>query len=145
MWTRRRFIGAAGAIALGAAPKRAELGILIWAAHSIIDANNRGDAVNPDLIRGWIGHCAGHGANSIFWRGSYVGRATYHSSVLPVMAHADRFPFDGKRFKGTGAAETLKEFNALAAAIQPIDTLDAALGEARRRGLAFIADILLFD
>jgi hypothetical protein len=145
MWTRRRFIAASGAAALGAAPKRAELGILIWAPHSIIDANNRGDAVTPELIGTWIGHCAGHGATSIFWRGSYVGRATYHSSVLPVMEHADRFPADGVRFKGTGAAQTLKEFNGLAAAIQPFDTLDAARGEARRRGLLFCADITPFD
>jgi hypothetical protein len=145
MWSRRTFIAASGAAAFGAAPKRTELGILIWAPHSIIDANNRGDAVTPDLIRGWVAHCAGHGANTIFWRGCYVGRATYHRSVLPVMEHADRFPFDGKRFKGTGAAETLKEFNGLAASIQSFDTLDAGLREAKRRGLSFCADIAPFD
>src|SRR5436190_1838090 len=151
--TRRDFLGVAASIAaapvlLHSAPKatkRAETGVLIWSAHSIIDASNRGDRVDKDLIARWISHLAGHGVKSVFWRGMYVGKATYHSRVMPVMLHADGIIFAGSRYPGTGAAETLKEFNQLAAAIERFDDFHAARQESKRQGLAFYADISPFD
>ena len=98
-----------------------------------------------DLIARWISHLAGHGVKSVFWRGMYVGKATYHSRVMPVMLHADAIIFAGSRYPGTGAAETLKEFNQLAAAIERFDDFHAARQESKRQGLAFYADISPFD
>jgi hypothetical protein len=143
--TRRQFLGAAALAAAPTAIKRPELGVLFWSAHSIIDATNRGDRIDKNLIAGWISHLAGHGVKSIFWRGMYVGKATYHSRVLPVMPRADHIVFAGTRYPGKGAAETLKEFNQLAAAVESFDDFDAARAEAKRQGLAFYADVSPFD
>ena len=151
--TRRNFLGlaacgAASPLLLHGAPaatNRTETGVLIWSAHSIIDATNRGNPVNEELITRWIAHLADHGVNSIFWRGMYVGKSTYRSRVMPRMSRTQHINFAGTRYPGTGAAETLKEFNQLAAAIENVDDFDAARREAKRRGLAFYADVAPFD
>src|SRR5687767_6708330 len=97
--TRREVL--ATPLAAFARQKEPELGALLWSAHSIIDAVNRSEPVNESLIDRWMSHLARHKITSLYWRGTYVGRATYHSTVLPIMTHAERLNVDGKRFKGT--------------------------------------------
>ncbi len=119
--------------------------MLIWPAHSLIDATKRRDRIDRELIGRWISHLIEHKVNSIFWRGMYVGRATYHSTVVPVMQVAKTIDFVGSKYPGTGAAETLAEFNDLAAAVAPFDTFQAVRQQSKRQGLAFYADISPFD
>jgi len=160
--SRRRFLKiTAGAIVtplishrqVEATPQlKPEMSVLVWAPHSIIGAQNRGVRIDKDLIRSWIRHCGDHGVTSIFWRGSYVGAATYHSKVLPVLEYAERARYDrGDEFGGKvreslpGWKLSLKEFNGIAQAIKAFDVLDVARNEAGKRNLPFYADLAPFD
>jgi hypothetical protein len=39
----------------------------------------------PDTVEEWIAPCAELGVSPVFWYVNYVGKATYHSDVLPRM------------------------------------------------------------
>ena len=98
MLNRRNFLRNAGGLvgfpllphlANGASRPEREAGIVMWAAHSLYAERSKGP-INEALVRSWIKHYADHGITAIHWRGSYVGKATYHSKVLPMMKPADK-------------------------------------------------------
>ena len=64
----------------GPGKQRAELIMLIWMGHSVPR-----DTFTPETVRDWIKLCADLGISTIFWRGTYVGKALYHSKVVPMM------------------------------------------------------------
>jgi len=91
------------------------------------------------------------GVTRILWRGAYVGKATYHSKVLPVMEvmEEDHFEKAGVRKKGgyrrVKWEPIRKSYNHKARLIERFDVLDVALAEAKKRGIDFYADVALFD
>ncbi|MEO2036547.1 MAG: hypothetical protein ABGZ35_31110 [Planctomycetaceae bacterium] len=80
-----------------------------------------------------------------------MGKATYHSKVLPVVEvmEEDYFEKAGVREKGGYRRDKWepirKNFNHKARLIQRFDVLDVALAEAKKRGISFYADLALFD
>jgi len=118
-----------------------ELIMLIWCAHSMGGPEDFG----PDRVREWVALCADLGVTTIFWRGSYVGKATYHSKVLPVMKHLEEDYFEKQGLDREYWEATRLGFNRKAEAIKDFDSLDVALVEAKKRGIKFYGDVALFD
>ena len=120
--------------------RRAELIMLVWIGHSVPR-----DEFTPETVRDWIRLCADLGVTTIFWRGTYVGKAMYHSKVVPMMGQlpADHFTKLGRT--GKGWPETLVDFNRKAELIQAFDSLDVAIDESKKRGLRIYGDLPLFD
>jgi hypothetical protein len=119
--------------------------MLVWCAHSISGARQLNLKFDSEYVRRMVAHCADHGIRSLLWRGSYVGKLTYHSQVGEIMGRMDpdKYRHEAKTFKSWD--ETVASFDAMAEAIAGFDTLDVALAEAKKRGLQFYADIALFD
>ena len=156
MLNRRDFLRSAGGLvsfplspfpACGAPRPKREAGIVIWAAHSLYP-ERRKEPIDEALVRGWIKHYADHGITAIHWRGSYVGKATYPSKILPVMKRADKpaYVVSGPwEASGEAWTKSVDTFNQIAEGIQGLDTLSVGLDEAKRLGLAFYANVTPFD
>ena len=120
--------------------RRAELIMLIWIGHSVPR-----DAFTPETVRGWIKFCADLGISTIFWRGTYVGKALYHSKVVPVMRQLPTGYFAKQGKTGEAWEKTLPSFNRTAELALAFDSLDVAIEEAHKRGLRIYGDLPLFD
>ena len=118
-----------------------ELMTVIWCAHTGMSP----DVYTPDYVRSWIALCEELGISTVLWRGSYVGKATYHSKVLPVMTHLSPDFFEKQGLDRERWEPTRRSFNGMAEAMERFDGLDMALEEAKKRGIAFYADLSLFD
>ena len=120
--------------------RRAELMMLIWIGHIVPR-----DVFTPDTVRDWIKFCADLGMSAIRWRGTYVGKALYHSKVVPMMGQLppDYFTKLGKA--GDLWEKTLTGFNSKAELGLAFDSLDVAIDEAKKRGLRIYGDLPLFD
>ena len=128
---------------------RPELVMVALAGHLL--TGNTPERFHPNHVRAWVAACDEMGVTRILWRGAYVGKATYHSKVLPVMEvmEEDHFEKAGVRKKGgyrrVKWEPIRKNFNHKARLIQQFDVLDVALAEAKKRGISFYADLALFD
>ena len=128
---------------------RPELVMVALSGHLL--TGNTPERFRPDDVRAWVAACDEMGVTRILWRGAYVGKATYHSKVLPVMEvmEEDYFEKAGVREKGGYRRDKWepirKNFNHKARLIQRFDVLDVALAEAKKRGISFYADLALFD
>ena len=128
---------------------RPELVMVALSGHLL--TGNTPERFRPDDVRAWVAACDEMGVTRILWRGAYVGKATYHSKVLPVMKvmEEDHFEKAGVREKGGYRRDKWepirKNFNHKARLIQRFDVLDVALAEAKKRGISFYADLALFD
>ncbi len=139
----------AGSLRATAAEHRPELVMIALSGHLL--TGNTPERFSPDHVRAWVAACDEMGVTRILWRGAYVGKATYHSKVLPVMEvmEEDHFEKAGVRKKGGYRRDKWepirKNFNHKARLIQRFDVLDVALAEAKKRGISFYADVALFD
>jgi hypothetical protein len=133
-----------------AAEHRPELVMVALSGH-LLDDGYHPERFSPDDVRGWVAACDELGVTRILWRGAYVGKATYHSKVLPVMEvmEEDYFEKAGVRKKSGYRRDKWepirKNFNHKARLIERFDILDVALAEAKKRGISFYADLALFD
>ena len=118
-----------------------DLMTVIWAAHTGMSP----DIYTPEYVRGWIALCDELGIRTVLWRGSYVGKATYHSKVLPVMKHLEPDFFVKQGLERNSWEPTRNSFNEMAEAVERFDCLDVALKEAKKRGIRFYGDLGLFD
>ena len=109
------------------------------------------ESFNPDDVQAWVAACDEMGVTRILWRGAYVGRATYHSKVLPMMEVMEEDYFEKADVRERGGYTRVKwepirkALNHKARLIQKFDVLDVALAEAKKRGIGFYADLALFD
>ena len=62
--------------------------------------------LTPETVRQWVALCAQLGVTAIFWYVNYVGKATYHSDVLPPMTSVTPGHFQ-ERGIGPGRAAAL--------------------------------------
>jgi len=131
------------------AEDRPELVMVALSGHLL--TGNTPERFHPDHVRACVAACEEMGVTRILWRGAYVGKATYHSKVLPIMEVMDEDYFEkaAVREKGGyrhGKWEPIrKALNHKARLIQQFDVLDVALAEAKKRGISFYADLALFD
>ncbi len=98
--------------------------------------------LTPETVKGWIARCAELGVTAMFWYVNYVGKATYHSDILPRMT-----PLTSRHFmeRGIFPGNTAELFNSIAAALERFDTLEVAMAAAKEHGIALYADLGLFD
>ena len=73
----------AGSLRATAAEHRPELVMVALSGH-LIGSGYCPERFSPDHVRAWVAACDEMGVTRILWRGAYVGKATYHSKVLPV-------------------------------------------------------------
>ena len=118
-----------------------ELMAVVWCAHTGMSP----DVYTPDYVRSWIALCEQLGITTILWRGSYVGKATYHSRVLPVMKHLEPDFFEKQGLERDGWEPTRQTFNGMAEGLKAFDGLDVAVDETKKRGMRIYADLALFD
>jgi hypothetical protein len=139
----------AESLCAAAAEHRPELVMVALSGHLL--TGNTPERFSPDDVRAWVAACDELGVTRILWRGAYVGKATYHSKVLPVMEvmKEDYFEKAGVREKGGYRRDKWepirKSYNHKARLIERFDILDVALAEAKTRGISFYADLALFD
>ena len=133
--------GALSAAEPAAQKPGSELMMLILCAHTLPASG----AFSPETVRGWIRLCAELGVSTILWRGSYVGKVTYHSSVLPMMKRLETDYYTKQGFNREVWESTRVEFNRRAEQISSFDTLDVAVAEARKTGIRIYGHVGLFD
>jgi hypothetical protein len=123
---------------------RSELMMLVRPPHTM-PPDLPADEFTPAMVEAWIELCRELGVTAIRWMINYVGKATYHSRVLPVMKRLpdDHFEAHGVPAGPAGGAREL--FNRIGAALARFDTLDVGLAAARRCGIPLYADLGLFD
>ena len=130
-----------------------ELIMVNWCAHSISgkyltpppEYDVRPEGFGPDDVREWVALCGGFGVSSIFWRGQYVGKATYHSNVLPVMKPLEEDYYVKRGLDQDRWEPSRRQLSGIAEAIRDFDPLDVALAEAHNRGIKFYGNLALFD
>jgi len=132
---------ALSAAELAAGKAGSELMMLILCAHTLPPKQD----FSPETVKGWIRLAGELGVNTIVWRGSYVGKATYHSKVLPMMKPLEIGFFKKQGLRGKSWEATRDEFNHRADQIKSFDTLDVAVAEAKRIGLKIYGHLGLFD
>jgi len=129
--------------------RRPELVMVALSGHLL--TGNHPDRFSPDDVRAWVTACDEMGVTRILWRGAYVGKATYHSRVLPMMEVMEEGYFEKAGVFEKGSYRRVKwepirkTLNHKARLIQRFDVLDVALAEAKKRGISFYADLALFD
>jgi hypothetical protein len=102
--------------------------MLVWLAHAMFAPANKGRQPDEGFIAGIMAQCASHGYTTVYVQPRYVGKAVYRSKV--VAAFDSMYTADG---------QTLR------AALAHFDPYDAAVAEAKRRGLKVMAQVALFD
>lgn len=139
----------AGTMQTVAAEPQPELVMVALSGHLLVGYTPA--RFSPDDVRAWVAACDEMGVTRILWRGAYVGKATYHSKVLPVIEVMDDDYFENAEVRAKGGytrvkwAPIRKNFNHKARLIQRFDILDVALAEAKKRGIQFYGDLALFD
>ena len=132
----------------GAAENQPELVMVVLSGHMLV--GYRPESFNPDDVRAWVAACDEMGVTRILWRGAYVGKATYHSKVLPRLEVMDENHFEKTGVSPASLARARWEparrgMNRKARLIEGFDILDVALAEAKKREISFYGDLALFD
>ena len=129
-------------IAPAATDRQQHRAIVLWFAHNVTSAATKDQTVTEADVADTLSRCADHGINTIYFQGRYVGPAIYHSKIVA--------PFDVQPWLTGAPGFKLNEMHAvhgraLADVMERFDPLDVTAREAKRRGLAFIAQISIFD